>query len=197
MGTLETVAVVSRLRSSMVDSVSENSILSTKSCIFLTPKLLSKNNEKAFVPYAFAIGPLHHDKIDSTYAYTEEIKVRYTRDLIQRVSERNRNHQILKDFDQILKDLVEEIASIDVEARQCYAAPVTFPRDKFVEILLVDGCFLIELFHKEYDDSLVSEDDPLMKRWLSMICSCWKTKYLGWYSSICIERSLFLTSHHT
>ncbi|KAK9928038.1 hypothetical protein M0R45_025195 [Rubus argutus] len=153
MGSLDTAAVESRLRSSMDDIVSDDSILSTKSSIFVTPKLLFERNKKTYVPHAFSIGPLHHGRPDMIY--TEKIKLQYSRDLIKRVSKWN---------DTILKDLVEEIASIEEEARQCYAVPLRFTRDKFVEILLVDGCFLIDLFGKHYGYLPVPEDDPVMKR---------------------------------
>ncbi|KAK9928028.1 hypothetical protein M0R45_025185 [Rubus argutus] len=154
MSNIDTGSVESDLRSSMDDIVSENSMLSTRCCIFQTPKLLFRNNERSFLPIAFSIGPLHHGKPD--LAETEQIKLKYTQDLITRVSEWN---------DTILKDLVEEITSLEEKARQCYNVPVKFSRDEFVKILLVDGCFLIELFRKYGgQDSPASPDDPVMSR---------------------------------
>ncbi|KAM5573487.1 UPF0481 protein [Rosa sericea] len=152
-GAADIAAIGSDLISSMNNIMSENSILSTKCCIFATPKLLLKDNEKYFLPKAFAIGPVHHGKPELQEA--EQIKLKYTRDLIVRVSEWN---------DTIVKDLVEEIASLEEQARQYYAVPVKFNKAEFVKLLLVDGCFIIELFRKCGGATLVYRDDPVCGR---------------------------------
>ncbi|PRQ24156.1 hypothetical protein RchiOBHm_Chr6g0269291 [Rosa chinensis] len=152
-GADDIATIGSDLISSMNNIVPENSLLSTKCCIFATPKLLLKDNEKSYLPTAFAIGPVHHGKPDLQEA--EQIKLKYTRDLIARVSEWN---------DTIVKDLVKEIASLEEQARQYYAVPVKFNKAKFVKLLLVDGCFIIELFRKRLGDSPIYEDDPVCGR---------------------------------
>ncbi|XP_062029916.1 UPF0481 protein At3g47200-like [Rosa rugosa] len=146
--------VESDLRSSLDSIVFENSLLSTKCSIFETPRILFRTNEKTYVPTAFSIGPLHHGKPGLTA--TEQIKLKYTQDLISRVSQTKGT---------VLKDMVKWIACIEEEARQCYAVPVEFTRDEFIKILLVDGCFLIELFRKYGGlDSSTSANDPVMNR---------------------------------
>ena len=116
----DTGSIESDLRASMDNVVSENSMLSTKCCIFQTPKLLFRNNEQSFLPHAFSIGPLHHGKPE--LVEMEKIKLKYTQDLISRVSQWN---------DTILEGMVEEITSIEEKARQCYNVPVKFSRDDF------------------------------------------------------------------
>jgi hypothetical protein len=54
---------VDSLASSFENMMSQNlSILSDKYCIFKVPSILRRHNESAYVPYAFSIGPWHHNK---------------------------------------------------------------------------------------------------------------------------------------
>lgn len=149
-------SVESDLKSSMENIASQNSFLSTKCCIFETPKVLSRHNEKAYFPIAFSIGPLHHGK--PHLIGTEQIKLKYMQDLLNQLNWGDPNRSTT-----ILKTLVEDIATLEDVARQCYAVPVRFSRDEFIKILLVDGCFLIELFRKRASESL-SENDPIYTR---------------------------------
>nr|XP_004301660.2 PREDICTED: UPF0481 protein At3g47200-like [Fragaria vesca subsp. vesca] len=153
MDNVDVAAVETDLRFCMDNIESGNSLLSTKCCIFVTPKLLFRNNEKAFLPTAFSFGTLHHGKPD--LADTQKIKLKYARDLISRVSSWN---------DTILNDLVKEVASLEEEVRQSYSVPVKFSKDEFVKVLLVDGCFIIELFRKSGADIPILQDDPIHGR---------------------------------
>ncbi|KAK7854210.1 upf0481 protein [Quercus suber] len=47
------------------------------------------------------------------------------------------------------------------EAREYYGKPVDYTPDEFVKILVIDGCFIVELFRKDFYTELREEDDPI------------------------------------
>ncbi|KAK9928030.1 hypothetical protein M0R45_025187 [Rubus argutus] len=153
---IDTGSVESDLTSSMENIASQNSFLSNKCCIFETPKILFRHNENAYVPFAFSIGPLHHGK--PHLIGTEEIKLKYMQDLLSQLKGSDPNRSAT-----ILKTLVEDIATLEDVVRQCYAVPVRFSRNEFIKILLVDGCFLVELFRKRASERRL-ENDPIFTR---------------------------------
>jgi hypothetical protein len=122
-------------------------------CIFKIPITLSRHNKKAFVPDAFSIGPLHrrNKKLEAT----EKIKVKYLHDLISRSGSR----------DTMLETLVSSVARVEKQAREYYAEPITYDPKELVKILVIDGCFLIELLCKSHDNvTLKIENDPIFSR---------------------------------
>ncbi|XP_057959990.1 UPF0481 protein At3g47200-like [Malania oleifera] len=124
-----------------------SSPISTEYCsIFKVPNILFQHNPKAYVPNAFSIGPLHHGK--KHLKATEKIKLNYLHGLISR-------EQIL------LNDLVEVVLGFEVEARSRYAVPINMSIEKFVEILVVDGCFIVELLCKSANLVPRETGDPI------------------------------------
>ncbi|KAM7266837.1 hypothetical protein ACFE04_009003 [Oxalis oulophora] len=121
-------------------------------CIFQTPKILSRHNKKAYIPNGFAIGPFHHRKTPILKA-TEKIKLKYLRGILNRSSTSR---------EEKLQELLKAVSQVQEHARKCYAGLVEYYDSKtFVEMLVVDGCFIIELFRKDYDDSQKEPDDPI------------------------------------
>ncbi|GMN75675.1 hypothetical protein TIFTF001_056724 [Ficus carica] len=49
------------------------------------------------------------------------------------------------------------------EARAHYAGPIGMNENKFVEVLVLDGCFIIELFRKKAYEYLRDKDDPIFE----------------------------------
>ncbi|KAM7267380.1 hypothetical protein ACFE04_009546 [Oxalis oulophora] len=115
--------------------------MSSECCIFPTPEILSRHNKKAYIPNGFAIGPYHHKKTQILEA-TEKIKLKYLNEILDRNSSSS-SREIF------LKKLGQAISEVEEQARKCYAAPVQFDSEKFVTMLVMDGCFIIELFRKE------------------------------------------------
>ncbi|GMN21667.1 hypothetical protein TIFTF001_043364 [Ficus carica] len=62
-----------------------------------------------------------------------------------------------------LRDIANTIQSIEEEARACYAEPVDMCLDEFVKVLVLDGCFIVELFRKNAYEDLrgVNDNDPV------------------------------------
>ena len=46
-------------------------------------------------------------------------------------------------------------------ARKCYAESVSLEQDQFVEMMLLDACFMTELFRKYSTSNLRGDDDPI------------------------------------
>ncbi|KAK8689429.1 hypothetical protein V6N13_088150 [Hibiscus sabdariffa] len=125
---------VQNLISSYETMASDDFIMSSKCCIFKTPIILHRHNRQAYVPDAFSIGPWHYGRTHSKG--TQKLKLKYLEGLIHRSpSPRTR-----------LVELEEAIREIQQEARECYGGPVEFSDEEFVKILVLDGCFIIELF---------------------------------------------------
>ncbi|KAM3761202.1 hypothetical protein ACB098_01G250100 [Castanea mollissima] len=111
-------------------------LMSPNCCIFKTPNILSRINGKAYVPDAFSIGPYHHGRPE--FKEAEKIKCNYLQGLISRSPSPG----------EMLKNLTKSVMDMEGEARQCYAEPVEYNPNEFVKILVIDGCFIIELFRK-------------------------------------------------
>jgi len=53
---------------------------------------------------------------------------------------------------------------MEKQARECYAEAIDYSPEKLVKILVIDGCFIIELFLREAYRELREEDDPVFAR---------------------------------
>ncbi|KAK6232388.1 Protein of unknown function DUF247 [Theobroma cacao] len=115
--------------------------------IFRIPGILYRNNEKAYSPTGFSIGPWHCR--ERHLQATQVIKVNYLEGLILRLKDPN-----------LLGKLQEEIRQVEGEARKCYASPIDLCPEEFVNILVLDGCFIIELLLK-YAGMVSKHKDPI------------------------------------
>ncbi|KAG7952068.1 hypothetical protein I3843_12G040800 [Carya illinoinensis] len=98
--------------------------------IFRVPKMLSRHNEKAFLPEVVSIGPFHHE--NTQLQAMGNIKLEYLKCLLFR----NRTTE--------LGCLVKAIESIEQDCYKCYAEVVDLEREEFIEMMLIDGCFILE-----------------------------------------------------
>lgn len=123
-------------------------------CIFKVHHQLRKINEQAYQPTIISIGPYHHgnDKL----RFTEKLKLRYLQLLLQRRNETNVDRYVIS-----MRNLVER-------ARRCYAEAIDVPDDdKFIKNMLLDGCFIIELFRRPVDEDMHDRSDPVSRMpWL-------------------------------
>jgi hypothetical protein len=140
---------IKSLESSIRDAMSDDDLfMSSEACIFRTPITLKSQNEKAYIPRAFSFGPFHHG--NPNLKAMEKIKATYLQGLLSRFSETK------------LGDIIKSIKTVEKEARACYAEPISYSSDEFVKILVIDGCFLIELFRKFDCEQLKQKDDPVV-----------------------------------
>ncbi|XP_062104588.1 UPF0481 protein At3g47200-like [Humulus lupulus] len=129
--------------------LSGNLVMSSSFSIFRIPTILSRHTKNAYVPNAFAIGPFHRNS--PSLQPTERIKQKYLRDLLSN----NPNCPTLD-------TLLTAIDKIQMEARGYYAGPIEMKTYEFVEMLVLDGCFIIELFRK--NEELFRKNEDLSPR---------------------------------
>ncbi|KAJ0083629.1 hypothetical protein Patl1_29812 [Pistacia atlantica] len=113
--------------------------------IFKVPEHLRKGNEKAYEPYMLAIGPYHREKPE--VQEMEEHKKEYLKELLER-----RGKEALNRYVTAMRNLEEQ-------ARSCYADDFSdIDTKEFVEMMLLDGCFIIELLRRFMDNTMEPGD---------------------------------------
>ncbi|KAF9688881.1 hypothetical protein SADUNF_Sadunf01G0034000 [Salix dunnii] len=112
--------------------------------IFKVPHAVRSINDRAYEPEILSIGPYHRGKDD--LKMMEDHKKHYLQMFLQR-----KPGNSLTSYVTAMRDLEER-------ARQYYQKPVSLEKDAFVEMLLFDGCFIVELICKIFTDGLQNED---------------------------------------
>ncbi|KAK9101943.1 hypothetical protein Sjap_019197 [Stephania japonica] len=152
----EAAAAADNLAASLMEKLEvEYRLLSPTCCIFKVPHNLRVVNEKVFIPQAVSIGPIHHKKLER-YEGMGKYKLHYLKQFLRR-----RPSITLK---ACMKDCVRMLKSHEKTARECYADDITLTSDEFVEMMMLDGCFIVELFlrsRNQLELGLHSEYDPL------------------------------------
>ncbi|XP_017974826.1 PREDICTED: UPF0481 protein At3g47200-like [Theobroma cacao] len=135
-------------------------------CIFETPSILLRHRENAFLPNGFSIGPRYHGK--ENLAATGKIKIKYLKGLLSRVitykSPGTMSEEDSKSEQQkILTDCIATVKSIEKKASDCYAEHDYAAElgGEFVKLLVLDACFIIELFRKYAGEIAKEQDDPI------------------------------------
>ncbi|XP_008232420.1 PREDICTED: UPF0481 protein At3g47200-like [Prunus mume] len=122
--------------------------LPDKWCIYRVPKKLRKTNDAAYTPQLLSIGPLHHGK--SELKDMETYKKMYYENFCKRCTN---TKDELKGF---IGDRKKNIL-------HCYAGPTELVYN-IVDVILVDACFIIQLFLLNFEKS--SDDYILRSEWL-------------------------------
>ncbi|XP_023547065.1 putative UPF0481 protein At3g02645 [Cucurbita pepo subsp. pepo] len=107
--------------------------------IFRVPKLLRKMNHRAYTPQVISIGPFHHHRKD--LLATEPYKLRRCLNFLSRLGNQRDSLEFLqKNTQNWMK-----------EVRNCYAEPINMNDEKFLNMMLVDGCFLVEFLIQHHN----------------------------------------------
>jgi hypothetical protein len=119
-------------------------------CIYRVPNKIRKVNEEAYAPKLVSIGPFHHD--------LEELR-----------SMKKHKHIYFREFclrtRKSQKDLASIIEEKEEEIRHYYSETFEqLDRKKFVEIILLDAIFIIELFLRNFERK--KHDYILSNAWL-------------------------------
>ncbi|KAL5717662.1 hypothetical protein ACHQM5_010638 [Ranunculus cassubicifolius] len=116
------------------------------------PERIRVAGEDTYDPRIMSIGPYHHGK-ESLKSF-EKYKQWYLDSFISRTNTS-------------LTDLVETIQKLEKDARACYAEPINFTSDDFVRMMILDGCFILELFYKfSQGKDVQSKDIIFSTTWL-------------------------------
>ncbi|XP_073143687.1 UPF0481 protein At3g47200-like isoform X2 [Henckelia pumila] len=121
--------------------------ISPSHCVCRVPEQLFKEYREYYFPSTVSIGPFHRHKVEAM----EEKKWCYFDTLL------SRNHKAEETLDSCIK----AVRHVEKQARKFYGQTVDMGSDEFVEMLLVDGCFIIELLLEYAIKSLRRRDDPI------------------------------------
>ncbi|KAK7350422.1 hypothetical protein VNO77_09049 [Canavalia gladiata] len=103
-------------------------------CIYKAPTNLRKlNNGEAYTPQLISIGPFHHNKSELVSMHKQ--KQRYFLGFWERVT----NKKALAKYKAFLNENIEMI-------RHSYSEPDSLTNDQFVDMILLDSVFILELF---------------------------------------------------
>ncbi|KAF8389060.1 hypothetical protein HHK36_025745 [Tetracentron sinense] len=123
------------------------SALSSRCCIHKVPTKLHKVNDAAYTPQVISIGPFYHGK--ESLQVMEEHKWRYLGVFLDRYRKID------------LEDYVKALKEWEESARQCYAEPTKLGSDGFVEMMLLDGFFILVLFLQIRTSEWQDKSDPI------------------------------------
>ncbi|KAK6161724.1 hypothetical protein DH2020_005105 [Rehmannia glutinosa] len=122
------------------------SFIQSECTIYKVHSHLRNINIRAYEPEVISIGPYHFDK--DNLKMMEDHKLRYLHLLLQ-----HKNDNIEK--------YVSTIGTLEQEARKCYAEPFSLNATEFIEMLVLDGCFVVELVRKCNMIYLREKNDPI------------------------------------
>ncbi|PON64965.1 hypothetical protein PanWU01x14_121420 [Parasponia andersonii] len=148
---LEHVIVeINRADEQLVSSIKEKMEDASKLVFtFRIAKEQRSKNDKAYDPAKLSIGPFHHGK--PALKQMEDHKWRYLGALL------NRKPNLEASLDICVKALRES----EHRARNCYGEKISLNSNDFVQMMLLDCCFIIELFLKFAIKGLRRRNDQL------------------------------------
>ncbi|CAL5347805.1 unnamed protein product [Camellia sinensis] len=119
--------------------------------IYRVPKELRAGNEQYYTPTTISIGPLHAASDNPSLTDEVKLKKRALKLFLSNVRE-----DVTLDF------LIDLLKGIEGEARKCYNGEeikVEYSSsDEFVEMMLLDGCFILALITGE---RIIEGEDPV------------------------------------
>ncbi|PQQ17725.1 hypothetical protein Pyn_37320 [Prunus yedoensis var. nudiflora] len=123
-------------------------------CIFKVPEVLRRHKPNAYEPDVVSIGPFHRGS-DERFQLMETVKQWYLDTLLTRM-------EISLDEFIVLLHKEGIIVEFEKRARQFYAEPLDHDTEsKFTEIMILDGCFVIQLVRKIVDLHARDAGDPI------------------------------------
>ncbi|CAL9002759.1 unnamed protein product [Prunus brigantina] len=127
------------------------------SCIYKVPSKLRRVKQDAYNPRVVSIGPFHRGDPDLV-AGMRKHKWRYMLSFLQQTDDPYESRSCLK-------NCTEAIYNLDMKVRQCYAENVEYDKNNLAQIMLLDGCFILELFLRYYAKNAgeKSKPDPVFK----------------------------------
>jgi Plant protein of unknown function len=129
--------------------------------IFRVPTYIRQKNKELCEPRMVSIGPYYHG--ENSLQATEKLKLRYLQDLLSN----NSTYNIV--FGEIyIGQCIDALMPLESQARKCYFEEVKHAPNEFLTMLLLDGCFVIELLIKWFNrkkDTLsdIAWADPIIR----------------------------------
>ncbi|CAL4980646.1 unnamed protein product [Urochloa decumbens] len=145
-----------------LDKASVPSVAASRRSIYRVPACIKDGdpNRKVYKPRVVSLGPFHHG--DPELAPMEEHKQRALRHLLRRANQRPR----------LLPELVASVEEVAEELESAYYPDLgdwwrgEEGRERFLEMMVVDGCFLLEVMraadlHAKIAGDDYAPDDPV------------------------------------
>ncbi|GMH26327.1 hypothetical protein Nepgr_028170 [Nepenthes gracilis] len=104
------------------------------------------NGQALYHPHIVSIGPFHQGK--PHLQIIQERKYQYLAQLLSRTN-------------LTLEYLFNSIQHLQMKARESYSETILLDAHEFVELMVVDGCFVLELFRKVAKLVRFANDDPI------------------------------------
>ncbi|XP_047181464.1 UPF0481 protein At3g47200-like [Vigna umbellata] len=124
-------------------------------CIYKVPPNLRKLTEgEAYEPILISIGPFHHNKKPELEPMHRQ-KQRYFLSFWERVT----NKRALSGYKVFLSDNIETI-------KHRYSEPTSLSKDEFVNMILLDSVFIVELFLRKSNISEQKNDNIFTTAWI-------------------------------
>ncbi|KAG9441334.1 hypothetical protein H6P81_017188 [Aristolochia fimbriata] len=140
--------------------------------IHRVPHIIRRGNDDAYEPEIVSIGPYH--RRNERVQAMETHKWQY----LHSFSSRSGHLSLEEHF-------IPKALELKNRAQKCYSSDISFMEDKeFVEMLILDSCFILELFQKFHDrgKKVITETDPIFGH-----CTQWVVR--------CVARDLLLAEN--
>ncbi|KAI3980250.1 hypothetical protein MKX01_035656 [Papaver californicum] len=156
--------------------------------IFRIPRNMYEISKSAYTPKIISIGPFGHRGDHGRYKAMEEHKKRYLLRLLGYTGTTDPRNLVFDDFKSYvgagsssctrskpvgLGTLVNAMKDLEKMTRECYSEAIHMKKkNSFVQMMVMDGCFIIELIrlHRKYLINKKDVDDPIFTtRW--MLCT--------------------------
>ncbi|OWM82152.1 hypothetical protein CDL15_Pgr001726 [Punica granatum] len=103
----------------------------SKLSIYRIPHYLKDGEDKAYVPQIVSLGPYHHGR--------------------KRLRQMDRHkwralHRVLRRTRHDITLYLDAVKELEEKARPCYEGQIALSSNEFVEMMVLDGCFILELF---------------------------------------------------
>ncbi|XP_074280514.1 UPF0481 protein At3g47200-like [Silene latifolia] len=140
-----------RVANSILHKLGSLPNISSNCCIYVVPENLRDVNKDAYRPLVVSIGPVYCN--DERLSGMQHQKLRYLKSFLHR----NPAHSI--------HQYINVLKGWETFARQCYVETITLPTSElFVEMLLVDAVFIIELFLRGCSRESIDENDRIFNK---------------------------------
>ncbi|KAF8389506.1 hypothetical protein HHK36_026201 [Tetracentron sinense] len=120
---------------------------SDEPCIYRVPEILRRASESTYSPQLVSIGPFHRD--NRSLGKMDVHKWKYLKTYLNRFHEIN------------LLSCLESLRELEGRTRQCYAECINLSSNQFLEMMLLDGVFIIMFLLKFYSPE-IRENDPII-----------------------------------
>lgn len=124
--------------------------LPSRCCIYRVPERLRHENARAYTPKVVSIGPLHHGAVG--LKAMEKHKMLYLKSFLKRTK------LSMEDYVEFMKQREEKVHNhYDEDFEQMGS-------DQFVETILVDSAFVVEILWRNYSKEATRENDRIFNK---------------------------------